>query len=524
LGTGKQEQKSRLLPVDPDGKSRGHQRTAMRDRKIYSLLALMGEAEQQRFSEYLVSPLFEPSPTLQRFFRLWREKILSQEAGDPHEFGPEEFLKGSRLIPSRIDKYSSALYKKAVDFLAMEQYLKSESRQIEFATDALEQRDAPRKEWEAQRERLQEDILSRGDSSDKYLRLLNFKWKDTEARVHTRETQGIWQEDFRGLHLAIDRYYCLQKLKLECAAANARMIYNQPRDEDGNPGARGLPFLPEWDMGEARTQLDPLSFSYWVTLRLYHSEDGTEEFEVLFAHLRECGKQFDARETPDIYSYLLNYCLRRANKGEVRYQQYSAALYRELLENEILLDEGKLAPQVMKNIVVINCVVGELEWVAGFLDAFENLLTGDPDPNIIKYNRAVLAFYQKDRHCIRLFKELISQLKDDVFYELDSRIYLLKAYFEHLAQLSLEEIDDMYRMYDSVRIFISRNEMVSPMHKQRYRNFITELRRFLKLLEANPQSPEPARLRKLYQKVDAAEFMVNKSWLLEKIEFFLKPA
>lgn len=489
----------------------------MRDRKIYSVLVLLSKEEHRLFRDYLVSPLFEPSKTMQEFFRLWEQKILSVDSSRDQPYTPEEFLEGSKLLPSRIDKYCTHLYKRLLDFLALQKYQHSPSVRLELIADALEQRNAPRKEWESQRAMVRKDIDALPESSEKLLRLLNYKWKEAEARIYTRETQSIWKEDFRGLHQGMDGYYHLQKLKLACAGANARLIYNQPRD----PQDDAADLLKQFEDESAARLLGALSYSYLLTLRLYNSGDGAAELQVLFEHLRKVGGQFEPKEASEVFNYALNYCMRRGNQGEVLYQKYAAALYRTLLENKSILKDGMLPPQIMKNIVVIHCSVGELDWVAGFLEEYKDRLQGNPGPDIIKYNLAVLAFYQNDRKCIGLLKEVISNLKDDIFYELDSRIYLLKAYFDHRKELSIEETDDMYRVFDSFRVFIDRNRVISPMHKQRYRNFITEFRRFLKLIETGFSSVDQKRLQKLRQKVEATEYMANKSWFLEKIESFL---
>lgn len=495
----------------------------MRERKVYGLLALLTREEHALLIKYLGSDLFEASKTLQVFFQLWLKKVLlpDLEGLGAADFSPEEFMDGTKLLPGRIDKYCSQLYKVLLDFFAFRHFQQSGSLRLEFVADELEKRGAPRKEWEAQRERLLREINATKLSSEKFYRQLQFQWKDAEARIHSRETQSLWKEDFRSLHEATDRYYYLQKLKLACATANARLIYNHPREHSEAPG---LKFLENLDEGDARKLLDSLGFSYWLTLKLYYSEDGSREFDALFAHLQVFGALFEKKESLELFHYALNYCLRKGNKGEAIYLKYSAALYRELLDNKIILIDGKLPAQAMKNIVVIHCLVGDLDWAESFIDAYQDQLQGEKDPNVIKYNRAVLAFYRQDPDSISLFQEVISQLKGDVFYELDSRTYLIKAYYQHLDGLSMEEIDDMYRMYDSFRIFISRNQMISEMHKQRYHNFIVQFRRFLKLLESSQQVPDRDRLLELRDQIKSAEFMANKSWFLEKLGFYLEPA
>lgn len=487
--------------------------TSMRERKVYGLLKLLDSEEQELFQVYLGSPLFEQGEVMQRFLACWQSWFFQRDPG-PEEPTVEELLAGSGLVPARFDKYCSGLHKRLLDFMAWRGYMEDELPRLELGLRALSKRQAPRKEIEAMRSRMGGLVEEMPQSSERLRLEMELLWMEAEDRVQTRETQSIWKENFRNLQDATERYFVLQKLKLECAAANIRQIFNQGIEEE----AQGdLLLLPRMDWEEARSRLDALALSYWIILRLHGSADGNEGFGRLFGHLQVHAPGFEEQERRDLYNYLLNYCLRRGNQGDRQFQRHSATLYRELLDNGVVLNRGKLAPQVMKNIVVIHCVVGELDWVEAFLEAFKDRLDGEPDPNIIKYNQAVLAFYRKERKAITLFREVISHLKGDIFYELDSRTYLLKAFYEHLDDLSAQELDEMFKIFDSFRIFLDRNQVISSQHKQRYRSFLLEMKRFLKILEAAPHPSGEVRLQQIHRKVQATALLANKGWLLEKI-------
>lgn len=486
----------------------------MRNRKLHTLLSLLDAEGRQAFAHYLASPLFGPSKTLQRFYALWRERLL--ESSSTKDYSPAEFLAGSKLRPDRMDKYCSGLYKKALDFLALREYLQSKSGQLGHGADALERRDAPRKMWEEQRLRLDTEIQAEADSSDKFLQQLQFKWKDSVTRVYSRQTQSLWKEDFRDLHQSLDAYYVLQKLRLACASANIKLIYKQGSD----PASA---FVDSFRAGAQAADLTPLARAYWYALEMLSAPGKAAHFEALYALLKQEGHGFGLEEASELFNYALNHCLRRGNQGEARYMEYAAALYRELLERGIILEKGKLPPQTMKNIVVIHCLVGEHDWVEGFLEEYKDRLLQGTDPNLLTYNEAVLAFYRQEYpSAIDKLKQVISRMKADIFYELDARTYLIKAYFEHLDQLSIEGVDEMYRMYDSFRMFIDRNQKISKEHKLRYGNFIREFRQFLKWREKEALHRD--RIRELYRTVEGMEFMVNKSWFLEKLRTYLEPS
>ena len=116
-------------------------------------------------------------------------------------------------------------------------------------------------------------------------------------------------------------------------------------------------------------------------------------------------------------------------------------------------------------------------------------------------------------------KEVIANLKEDVFYGLGARVYLWKSYFEHLAHLTMEEVDEMYRMYDAFRVFIDRNDKISVGHKTNYKNFIREFKRFMVILNKEPIDRD--QLQELRDDLAEMTFLANKDWFLDKVDSVL---
>lgn len=485
----------------------------MLNRKVYKLLLLLEKDEQQAFGEYLDSRMFNSSKTTSRFYQLWRKKVLSGVWEDDSEMSPEEFFKGSKLKVSRVDKYCSHLYQKVMDFLALQEYLRSKETQLKKGSEALERRNAPQKEWEAQQDRLDTHLDGMGDSAEKSWQKLQLKWKNAEILSNYRENPDLWKEDFQELHVTLDSYYHLKKLKLACASINAHLIYNH---ENASAHLAELSFLDEIP----QEGLDALTLAYWHTFKIY--TDPQYEFKLLFEHLQKFSHLFSKDESKEVFGYALNYCVRRATRGEFQFKKYTAAIYRELLEKEILLIDEKLTSPVMKNIVVVHCVVGELDWVEFFLNTYKNRLAAGTDPHHFIYNEAILAIFRRDYPlAIAKLRQVISNLKNDIFYELDARTSLMMAYFEHREQLSLEEVDDMYRLLEACRFFIDRNQKISQIHKLKYGNFLRMLKRLLKLVDEVPVLPE--RMEKFLKEIDAMDLLISKNWLQEKVLPFLKP-
>ncbi len=469
------------------------------------MLCLFKDEERKEFREFLVSPLFNGSKTLQRFFDLWEERIFGPNQGD---LGPEAFLEGSGFQVSRLDKLCSRLLKKSLEFIALTEYLHSEAQQYSHISLGLIRRRASQDEIRRQEGRYRKWLDTGSYSAGKQLERMHLEWRTAEAKIHERQTRDLYKEDFRDLHQALDTYYFLQKLKLASATANARFMYKQSKDPDSA-------FLEYFRKEVSVEDLNPLIQCYFHNIEMLSQPDDLMHFQQLMSLLQQFSADFEPDDARELYNYAINFTIRKGNQGELVYREYTGALYRDLLDKGLLLIEGRLPSQTLKNIIMIHCSLGELDWVETFIEDYRDRLPKDTDPVIITYNEAILAYFRKDyAKAIQVLKEVVSLLKDDLFYEIDARAFLWKSYFENYENLSLEEVDEMERMYDAFRIFIDRNNKLSEIHKRRYRNFVREFRRLQVMQQQSPLSLE--QLKDFEQEVQALEYTYNKDWFLLK--------
>ena len=481
----------------------------MRKRKLYSLLIALSPEDLTGLKHYLTSPLFNSSKTLASFLALWRRKLLNDPEGE--EMSAEQFVKGTSFTVARLDKLCSQLYQKVMDFLALREFQEDELTRQELFLKALERREVGIAEFSRQYERLAGQLAKMPDSVARRLQVLKLRWMMAEATTQARETQTLWKEDFRDLHQLTDDYYHLQKLKLASASANLKHVFNQDHPD---PAAS---FMEQLRDRHTQEGLDSLLSAYYLIAEMFSAEEGGEYFKRLLSLLDQNSSQFDKAEAQELYSYTLNFCIRKENEGQSSYAVHTASLYQKMLDKGFLFENGKLPPSQMKNLVFVNCRTGNLDWVRSFIDTYRDRLTEGTAPYVATYNEAVLAFFKQDYHtAIRLLKEVISQSKDDIFYELGARNYLWRSYFEYRDHLSIEEVDEMYRMYDAFRVFIDRNQKISEAHK----NFIREFKRFMVILDREPIAKE--NLQSLRKEIAAMSSMVNKVWFLEKIDGFLQ--
>ena len=479
------------------------------------MLSLLQPEELRGFQTYLSTRFFNGKKTLVVFFARWKKLFLDA----PHErdYSAEAFLAGTGIHPRRMDKLSSALYALVCNYLAILEFQENEQAQHEMLLFAIEKRGAGKQETESLFEKMLNRTAEEKESPDKVLRLMKIRWLYAEMSIRTRETRSLWQENFHDLHDLLDQYYQLQKLKLASATTNAKNIYNHAED---NPAEKFLAYLQH---SKADAELSPLSRAYFLTIQMLRSENGKDAFGELLLLLGGKAHLFDRREALELYSYALNFCISHSNQGKPEHLKDASVLYLQLLENKLILENEELPPQQFKNIVALHCRLGMLDWVATFIDEYNQFLPKKSQHFALTYNQAVLSYYRQDyAHAIHQFKEIIANLSEDVFYALDARVFLWKSFFENLDHNTMKEVDEMYRLYDAFRLYIDRNDKISTFHKQHYRNFIREFKRFTEIINRQPASPK--HLSELREEVFNMDFVSNKEWFLQKIDVFLKNA
>jgi hypothetical protein len=251
-----------------------------------------------------------------------------------------------------------------------------------------------------------------------------------------------------------------------------------------------------------------ISIYYHSIMTLYNDNnndnDNTEHFAQLVASLNTHHQLLAPFEAREYYTVALNYCVRRINMGETAYFIKLFNLYKLLLQNEIIFDNGILPEWDYKNVITIGLRLGEFDWVERFLQEYSQKLPHHLRENALTYNLAKLYFAQAD------YQKVIEQLRDvqyiDVVYSLDSRATLLKTYYELRAYEALES------NLESFRIYLLRNKTIATNVKKQYENLIRFTKKIM-LLSKNDQKAK----QQLIAKIEATEQIGDKKWLLEKL-------
>lgn len=312
-----------------------------------------------------------------------------------------------------------------------------------------------------------------------------------EYRLRSRKHKPAFAEVMHHL----DAYYLSKKLQLCCEIVNQQLFFG---------GDENLTFIDEVQMMAQKFQDSPAVRIYDITLSLLTKPDNDNLFSILRTFISENARNFPAKEINEIYFYVKNYCIRKINSGDTDYYNELFLIYREILDNKQVMKLDYLSQFEFKNIVSLALRLKEFDWCKGFIKRYINHLRPDERKNAFTYNMAYFHFISGNfRETIRLLREVEFT---DVVYQLDSRIVLLKCYYE------LREFDAFYYHASAFRLFLLRNKNLSDRQKTINRNLI----KYLTALSRNIFRPK--KLRQLHALLKKEKNVADMVWLLKKYE------
>ncbi|MBK9526472.1 MAG: hypothetical protein IPO39_17550 [Bacteroidetes bacterium] len=294
----------------------------------------------------------------------------------------------------------------------------------------------------------------------------------------------------------LDRFYVARKLQLVSEQINAQNVIA------GNSKIRMLE--------EVKSIAEDPELATIPSIELYHTvfltltESGNEiHFEKLKQFLVEKGELFSIKEQKEVVQYLKNFCIKQINLGKTEFVEKLFEIYKLSLHNKKILRSEFMSPWEYKNIVTIGLRMKEYNWVKKFIDDYNRFLEPTQQKNALVYNLANWHFFRAEfSETLKLFQEVEFT---DLYYQLDVRAILLKAYY------SLGDEETFYYHASAFRSFLSRNGLVSEYQRKIYRNFVRYVVRLMR------DSGNAKKLNQLLEEVREVRQIADFRWLEEKV-------
>src|SRR5690606_6104283 len=98
---------------------------------------------------------------------------------------------------------------------------------------------------------------------------------------------------------------------------------------------------------------------------------------------------------------------KKINSGKTDFYKELFDIYREMVENEIVISEkGEVSPWDFKNIVLIGLNSKEFDWTENFIQKFGPIIQEPYRENAVTFNLGQLYFYQKK------YEKVLDQLRN----------------------------------------------------------------------------------------------------------------
>ncbi len=474
----------------------------MKERKSIYILRLLEPNEIIRFRKFLESPYFNLKQEMITFLEVAMEYI-----GE----GKEEVFIENEVFWSKIFKevYDDLKFRKlnsdfnhlVEEFMVQEEFGADKQNRNLLKIQALSKRGG-----EKMYESLKQDVefgrkIDPNRNANYYLHLYNIE-KSIFKLIPDEERK----KDFKDINIDkisenLDIYFIAEKLKYYSDILSWNQIYNTSLN------MRGIEIVMKLANNPLFRDV-PVIAIFMKIILIKTLEENEEHYFELKNLIDQHLYLFPKNEAKEIIDQALNYTIKKVNLGLKSYPKESLDLYKKGLRNDLLFIKGVLEISDFRNIVFMGLRVGDIKWVENFIYEYKENLEDRSKDNAFFFSLARLETYKKNYNKVIEYLNKINY--DDIWYNLNGRSLLIAAYYE------LYEFDALESLFQSYKTYINREKLLLKHRKKNYLDFIKYTSKLMKLTKYDQD-----KLKKLKQDLLDTPGVVNKPWLLEKMDELL---
>jgi hypothetical protein len=255
-----------------------------------------------------------------------------------------------------------------------------------------------------------------------------------------------------------------------------------------------------------KSNLDNLSPNIEIYYRLYLTYADREDIDnylILRDLIHLYSSSFPQQEAYNMYASLINYCAKQISLGNKEFYKNLFSIYKEMLNNEILFNNGKIDPLIFKTIIAVAANLREFEWAEKFIKTNKDKIPEDQRENLVTFNLARLYFTQKKYDKVT---DLLREIEySDISLALQAKTMLLMTYYD------TDEFDPLESFLESFRVYLNRHKEI-PQHRIDYhKNLIKFTKKLTRIIPGDKEA-----VAKIKKEIEEKEnFRVR--WLEEKI-------
>ena len=211
--------------------------------------------------------------------------------------------------------------------------------------------------------------------------------------------------------------------------------------------------------------------------------------------------------------HLINFAIQKLNLSQKDYRIVIFELYKQGLEQDILIENGLLSEFTFNNIIAISAAFGEYKWAEDFIEKYQAFLPSKNREDSKTMGLANLYFQQKNYS--RIIDLLGAYNTEDVTYLLVAKTMLLRSYFEFFLQdHSYYEMMLNYSL--SFESLVKRKKSLQEERKIGCLHLSTFIRKISNAILGNNWNSQTK--NNYLKTVKLTNPLIGKQWLIEKID------
>ncbi len=457
----------------------------MQKSSLGQLVQSFSSIELRELRKFLTSPFFNTrSDLVQLFDFLVENKEATKEAAWRHLLPNEAFDDQKlRLLMSYL-------------FKLLEQYISVKEATADELSNRLHLAIGYRRRGMAQPfERVRgalEKTMQEQALQDAHFHLIQHRlqWEQYQVAAAQNPAEEL---PLKALSGSVDAYYLGTRLRLVCLSLAQQGVYEAGFQPDVDNWLIDFAEKPAWEN-------IPVVVIHLHAYRMLRHPGDEAHFQDFKKAILQYSGLFGQEEMRGLYLFAINYCIRRLNNGEQRYNREAFDLYKAGLANGHLLENGVLSRFTYHNIVAAGLHSGELDWVAFFINEYKNALERKYRESSHSFNLARLEFSRKRYGAVL---ELLQKANyRDPLFNLAAKTLLMKTYY------ALDELDLLQSHLDAMRNYVRRKRVIG-YHRTNYLNIVRYAEKLLKINFLDEKSVE-----KLRSEIVAEEVLTEREWLL----------
>ncbi|MFK7969325.1 MAG: hypothetical protein AB8F95_03110 [Bacteroidia bacterium] len=406
----------------------------------------------------------------------------------------------------RIHSLLGALYKQLLRFLAWQEMNESPEQESIFALQALRKMNAE-SAFESEARRLTKH-LEKQTLKDPAFHFNAYQVAIEEDTYLTQRQVRKPNQAFQKQMDALDHFYFGAKFVLSAEALSRNAIIG---------GAYQTPFtetMCEWyDQAGDEHIKGPWVKIQRQLLRCLQEPDQAEHYESFIALLEVHKELLPLDSLRYLYKSAQNYCIRRINSGDARFQKALFELFQTMLDQDLLLNEQQqISHSDVKNIVTVALRQKAFDWTDAFIKNYSQRVHTKHRENVTAYCQALYdANTGNNQQAIRRLREVSFT---DVLYDLSARRLLAQIYYE---QEDWEALNHHYNAFD---LFLRRQKQLSTHNRKSHLNFVRILKALAKWEERrhfqNAEKNEKQKIT-IRDRIESTEPLAYREWLRELV-------